>query len=96
MLVQESDLTSLGCIRNPGKYFFLQLVKEVVDELNSRTIGNITLARKSLIMCGLIPDEDGVWKLEQLTPELRNIAESNIAYFHVQDPSTRIEYYVNE
>ena len=63
--VQESELTPTGRIRNPGKYFFLQLVKEVVDELNSRTVGNITLARKSLILFGLIPDEDGMWKLEQ-------------------------------
>ena len=83
-LVQEKEFTSTG----RGKYSFLQLVKEVVDELNSRTIGDINLARKSLILCGSIPDEDGVWKLEQLTPELRNIAESNIAYFHDQDPST--------
>ena len=87
-LVLASEFTSTGRISNPGKYLFLQLIKEVVDELNSRTVGNITLARKSLIMCGLIPADHGVWKLDQLTPELRNIAESNMAYFHGQDPST--------
>ena len=63
-------------------------MKQVFDELSSRTIWNITLTRTSLIMCGLIADEDGVRKLEQLTHELRNVAESNIAYFHGQDPST--------
>ena len=39
-------------------------------------------------MCGLIPDKGGLWKLEQLTTEMRNIVESKIAYFHGQDPST--------
>ena len=39
-LVQASEYTSKGRICNPGKYFFLKLIKEVVDELNSRTIGN--------------------------------------------------------
>ena len=60
-LVEADEFTSTGCIRDPGKYFFLQLVKEVVDELNSRTIGKLTLARKSSIMCGFIPSENGVW-----------------------------------
>ena len=36
---------------------FLQKVKEVVKELNSRTVGNLALARKSIIMCGLIRSE---------------------------------------
>ena len=48
----------------------------------------MTLARKSLIMSGLIRAEDQVWKLEQLTPELRNIALSDMVYSHGQDPST--------
>ena len=63
-------------------------MKEVVDELNSRTIGSITLARKSLIMCRLIPAEDGVQELEPFTPELRSIAQSNMTYFYRQDPSS--------
>ena len=87
-LAQESEFTSPVRIYNPGKYFFLQLVKEDVDELNCITIGNIPLPRNSLTTCGLIPDEDEVCKLEQLTPELRNMVESNMAYFHGQDPST--------
>lgn len=58
-LVETGEFTSTGCIRNHGKYFFLQLLKEVVDELNSRTIENLTFDRKSLNMCGSIPGEIG-------------------------------------
>ena len=57
-LVEPGELTSTGRIRNPGKYFFQQLVKEVVDELNCRTIGNLTLDIKSRIICGLIIGEN--------------------------------------
>ena len=63
-----AELTSTGRICNPGKYFFLQLVTEVVYELNSRTIGNLALARKAVIMCRLIPGENERWKLSHLTP----------------------------
>ena len=87
-LVRAGEFTSTGRIRNPGKYFFLQLVKEVVDELNSRTIGNLTLDKKSLIICGLIPGENGTWELSQLTPKLRRIVQSNLPYFNEQDPGT--------
>ena len=34
-LVEAGEFTSTGRIRNPGKYFFLQLIKEVDDVLNS-------------------------------------------------------------
>ena len=81
-LVKAGELTSAGRIRNPGKHFFLKMVKEDVDELNSGTIGNLTLVRKSLIMCRLIPGENGTWELSQLTPELTKITESNLAYFN--------------
>ena len=83
-MASEFNLTRR--ILDPRHYFFLKRVKEVVDELNSRTLGNRTSARKSLIMYGLIPPKDRVWSLEQLIFELRNIAQSNMAYLHGQSP----------
>ena len=49
-IVEAGEFSSTGRICNPGKYFILQLVKEVVDELNSRTIGNF-LWLESILSC---------------------------------------------
>ncbi len=86
--VQEGEFTSAGRVRNPGKYFFLKLVKEVVDEFNERTIGNISFSRKSLMMCGLISGENGVWEVGQLTDELQQVVKSYVQYFNGQELST--------
>ncbi len=63
-------------------------MKEVVDDLNERTIRNISLSRKSLMMCDLIPGEKGVWELGQLTDELQQVVQSNLPYFNGQKPTT--------
>lgn len=83
-LVRDREFVSTGRIRNLSTHFYLRFVKKAVDELNSRTIGNVNLARKSFIVYGLIPAEDGTWKLEQLTSELMTIAQSNMAFFMVK------------
>ena len=61
-------------------------MKEFVDELNARRDGNTSIAKKSLIVCGLIPGEDGQWKKEQLTIELQTIVNDNMQYFAGQHP----------
>ncbi len=61
-LVEASEFISTERVRNPGKYFFLNLVKEVVEELNERTIGNISLSKKSLMTCSLISGENSAGK----------------------------------
>lgn len=86
-LVCEGEYTNTGRVRNPGKYFFLRLVKEIVDELNGRTEHGMSLARRSLMICGLIPGLNGVWSVQQLTPKLREIVENNMEYFEGQDPN---------
>ena len=86
--MKQSNLPQQGAFSILVSIFFLQPAKEVVDELNYKTIGNLTLAKESLSMCGLIPDENGTWELSQLTLELRTIVQSNLAYFNRQDPST--------
>ena len=87
-LVQQGEFTTSGRVRNPGKYFYLKLVKEVVDELNNRTIDNCSLARMSMIACGSIPNISGIWHVEQLSDELRGIVENNTEYFNGLDPES--------
>ena len=87
-LVLQNNFTSTGRARNPGKQFFLQLVGAVVAEMNERVENGMTMAKKSLIKCGLIPSSDGSWRTDQLTPQLQHIIESNVEYFDGRDPST--------
>jgi len=81
-LMRNGDYTATGRLRNPGKHYYLRLVKETIDELNARTIGGISVARKSMIVCGLCKDIDGIWKREQLTSELQQIVADNLEYFN--------------
>ena len=83
-LVQGREFISTGPVCNPGTHLLLRFVKNVVYELNSRTTENINLARKTLSIYGLVLAKDGIWKLEQLTPELITIAKSKMAFFMVK------------
>lgn len=60
------------------------LIKECIDGLNQRISGTMKMARKSMIMCGLIPDSDGVRKISQLSSELKEIAARNVPSFNGQ------------
>ncbi len=85
-LAANEDYTNSGRSRNPGKHFYLQQVRNIVEDLNSRTIDGLSLAKKSTIVCGLIPGENGLWSLEQSSSELREIFIDNMAYFDGEDP----------
>lgn len=87
-LVAAAEYTGSGRVPNPGKHYYLKLVRDVVEDLNSRTHNGMSLAKSSLVMCGLIPGPTGVWSVEQLTPELREIVNSNLPYFEGQDPNS--------
>ena len=87
-LVHEGDYTASRRVQNAGKYFFLQLAKDVIDELNSKKFGSRIFARRSLILYGFITGENGIWDLDQLTLELQKFMQSNLPYFNGQDPST--------
>lgn len=73
--------TSTGRIPNPGKHFYLEMVRDVVDEINSRIDAGMSESRRALIMCGMVPSSDGVWEIEQLTPELQSIVHEFPTYF---------------
>ena len=90
-LIQTNDCTNTGRVRNPGKSYYLEVIKEFIEELNNRTHGHISMARKSMMMCELIPDVDGVCRIHQLSMELREIVNSNLQYFHGLHPSQNIE-----
>ncbi len=61
-------------------------MREVVEDLNSCTVDGMSLANRSLIICGLIPSNDGVWRVQQLNEDLRKIVEDNRPYFDGQRP----------
>ena len=77
-LVQSEGYTTTERPRNPEKHFLLDLVKEFVDDLNGRSYNGISIARQSLMMCGLIQGIDGNWAVDHLTSKLREIVEENL------------------
>lgn len=70
------DGTWSGKLQQPGKQFFLRLAADSVRAVNAQRDANrLTYARKAMIRTGLSLDVDGVWRVEQLYPELQQIVE---------------------
>jgi len=83
----NGNYTSTGRVQNPGKRYYLELIKECFEELNAKMSGDVSMATKAMIICGLIPDTDGEWKVSQLSKELQAVVNANMPYFHGLDPS---------
>lgn len=63
-----------GTIPNPQKPFFLKLAADSVAEARNRVDKNgLNFSRKAMIRCGLSLDTDGIWREEQLKPELQSL-----------------------
>lgn len=63
-----------GMLRNPGKSYYLRLAAECVQEVNDmKDSSGMSLCRKAMIKCGLSLPLDGIWKKEQLRPDLQTI-----------------------
>lgn len=61
-----------GKVENPGKHYFLKLTAQALHDARSKKDKDgFSFARKSMMMCGLSLGPDGVWRVEQLRPELR-------------------------
>lgn len=61
-----------GKLANPGKYYFLKLGARAVQMARAKKDEDgINFARKSMVMCGLSLDTDGVWRVSQLKAELQ-------------------------
>lgn len=54
-------------------------MKEVVNELNARTVDDYILAWKSKIVSGLIDNTSGPWDTQQFTPGLVHMIVSRFA-----------------
>jgi hypothetical protein len=67
---------------NPGKGFFLQLVIESMNDVNSQSDSHgMSYARKSMIRCGLSLDNFGIWHEEQLFLRLQALIEKHRNHF---------------
>lgn len=84
----QGNFTETGRIKKPPHSFYLNLVKEVVDALNNKIIDGISLACKAMIICGLAPSTDGIWRTSQLTHELREIVEKHPDNFNGLYPNS--------
>jgi hypothetical protein len=72
-----------GKLRNPGKPYFLSLAAAAVRDVNEELDAyGMTYARKSMMRYGLSTDQDGVWRCEQLFPELQEIILQYPNHFH--------------
>jgi hypothetical protein len=79
---KDGSVKGSGKIRNPGKYFILQLMGKVLKEVNLKKDKNgLNFARKSMIGCGLSLNVNGEWKVDMLFPKLRTIVQDNMAFF---------------
>jgi len=74
----NGQYTGKGGLLNRGKHYYLELLNECIDELNSKISGNVTIATRAMIIHGLIPDSDGVWKISQLSQDLQKIVVDNL------------------
>ncbi|OWZ06929.1 hypothetical protein PHMEG_00020747, partial [Phytophthora megakarya] len=70
----KTGTPSSGKLANPGKKFFLELTAECIRLVNLEKDKNgDNWAKKSMIQCGLDVSRDGVWKVDQLSKELKQI-----------------------
>ena len=69
-------------LRDPGKRFFLQLVANVVQDVDTEVDANeLSDARKAMIRCGFSLDVNGIWHLGYLFPHLQDIVGKYVVHF---------------
>lgn len=62
---------------NTEKHYYLEITN-VVDKMNEEPAERVSYAQKSLIICRLVPDTDGVCKIGHLTSELQAVVNDNL------------------
>lgn len=73
---------SSGKLRNPGKYFFLELAALSVREVNSqRDSDGMSYARKAMIKCGMSLNTTDRWEECQLFEQLQDIIAEHRNHF---------------
>jgi len=82
----QKDSDWSGKLTNLGKRFFLQLVVDSVENVNSQVdCNNMSYTRKAMIRCGMALGVDGSWNLDQLFPHLQEIVAKYRLYFDGQN-----------
>lgn len=59
-IVKTNHVTDPGRYVNTGKQFFVENIQAEVDKINPTNDVGVPVARKSAILCGVIPDNDGI------------------------------------
>lgn len=80
LCLNESDASTVR-LSNHGNPYFMHFVKECIDELNELTNSGKRMTRRSMVIFGLIPYEDGMWKFDQLSSEFQFIINENMPTF---------------
>lgn len=84
---------SLGKIQNPGKWCYMELATEFVEEINSKKDRNVkSIVKKAMIRCGMSLNYSGFWEIEQLFKHLHEIIRAerllkNMESRHYKNPS---------
>ena len=68
---------------NPGKWFFLQLAADSIEDVNREVdCDNISYAQKAIIRSNMALDLDGTWSVHQLFPHLQELIAKHEPIFH--------------
>ncbi|OWY97963.1 hypothetical protein PHMEG_00031387 [Phytophthora megakarya] len=68
----KTETSSSWKLANPGKKFYLELAARCIRLVNLEKDKNgDSWAKNSMIQCGLDVSRDGVWKVDQLSKELK-------------------------
>ena len=81
----NNQFMQTGRVMNPGKNSIILLIQQCINDLNERMCRNINIATKSVILCGMIPDSNGLWIVSQLTLELKTMVHYKLVYFNGLD-----------
>ena len=78
----QADGQWSGKLTNLGRFFFLQLAIDSVQNVNRQLdCDNMTYARKAMIRSGIALVVDGSWSVHQLFPRLQEIVAKHEPYF---------------
>lgn len=83
----SNNHTINGRLRNPEKRKYLELIGDYIQDINDQISGIVTIEARGIKNCVFIPDSDGIWKIKQLSRELRNKVKANMASFTWLDPN---------
>lgn len=88
---ETDEYKKTGKIPNTGKHGILQMIGKVAEMSSRPTKDDMHPAKKALIETGLDVPESGVWSVDMLHSELRQIVQENKEYFDGTIPESSLE-----